>query len=319
MFLFRCSWIGILLIALAFFSSPVQGDSRKGSSSKDDSKRESSSRSKKEKEQEKAKEREKERESKSKSNRRNSEQDSEDTDEFEDGSYDRNPRYRSNTDRGNYSPRFGSNQPQGNSQPQYQPNHQPNYAVPGNQYADPNAGQYYPVQPVQQSIPAPPKFDGGSIVLANPVTNDKPIDYSLNGNRFTIRPGQSQTFSHDRHWVVEFDRGGGLGTAQYGLKAVAYKFKPTIRGWELFESTASTQPPIKAPAPPVDDPSPVASTEIKPVATPTIKPVASQATPGKTPVASPDLSDEQIIRPRNKLPKPPMPNGVAENPANDPK
>ena len=78
-----------------------------------------------------------------------------------------------------------------------------------------------------------------------PAANDKPIEYTLNGLSFTMKPGQSQKFNHDRDWIVGFDRGDGKGSAQYGLKAATYKFKMTEKGWELFEA-ATPEPPTAA-------------------------------------------------------------------------
>lgn len=122
------------------------------------------------------------------------------------------------------------------------PNNSPTYAYPNTVVVDPNVGQ-----PTRT-------FDNGPIVISSPATNSEPVEYSLNGFRFTIKPGQSQRFTHDRDWIVDFDRGGGQG-AQYSLKSATYKFKKTDRGWELFEQSepvrrSGEQPP---PPPPVDE------------------------------------------------------------------
>ena len=34
-------------------------------------------------------------------------------------------------------------------------------------------------------------------------------------------------------WIVDFNRGDGMGMGQYTLKSNTYKFKQTARGWEL--------------------------------------------------------------------------------------
>ena len=94
------------------------------------------------------------------------------------------------------------------------------------------------------SVPAP-SYDNGPIVILAPAANDKPIEYTLNGQSFTMKPGQSQKFNHDRDWIVDFDRGDGKSSAQYGLKAATYKFKMTDKGWELFEA-ATPEPPTAA-------------------------------------------------------------------------
>ena len=102
------------------------------------------------------------------------------------------------------------------------------------------------------SVPAP-SFDNGPIIITAPAANDKPIEYMLNGQSFTIKPGQSQRFNHDRDWIVDFDRGTGKGTGKYSLKATTYKFKMTDNGWELFEA-AKPEPPTDNTAPPAPGP-----------------------------------------------------------------
>jgi hypothetical protein len=120
------------------------------------------------------------------------------------------------------------------------------YSVPQTHYYGPPSysSPTYNYSPTSQSVPVPSRstpstrsFDRSPIVLTNPATNDKPVAYSLNGHRYTMSPGQSQKFTHDRDWIVEFGRGNGQRSAKYGLKSAAYKFKPTAHGWELFETT----------------------------------------------------------------------------------
>lgn len=81
-----------------------------------------------------------------------------------------------------------------------------------------------------------------------------PINYSLNGVRYTLQPGQYQTLANDRPWTIQFDRGGEYGFARYGLTPGAYEFSATERGWELLHDTtsvpsANSQPPARNPAP----------------------------------------------------------------------
>ncbi len=116
-------------------------------------------------------------------------------------------------------------------------------------YSTPNYSQSYSV-PSTVVVTPQRVYDNGPIVITSPTTNDKVIDYSLNGNRFTIQPGQSQKFNHDRDWVVDFNRGDGQGAGQYALKSATYKFKQTAKGWELFE--AANSPSSGEPLPPAD-------------------------------------------------------------------
>ena len=111
----------------------------------------------------------------------------------------------------------------------------PTYSVPTYSYPSTVIINSTPVAPA-------PSFDNGPIVIMSPAANDQPIEYTLNGQSFTMKPGQSQKFNHDRDWIVGFNRGDGKGTAQYGLKAAMYKFKKTANGWELFEA-AIPEPP----------------------------------------------------------------------------
>ncbi len=126
------------------------------------------------------------------------------------------------------------------------------YTAPQYHYSTP---QYYttPQTVIVESKPVAPQptFDNGPIVITNPASNDKPAEYTLNGHRFSIKPGQSQKFNHDRDWVVEFSRGEGKETAHYGLKSATYKFKPTDKGWELFEAAATSRTTL--PEPPTDE------------------------------------------------------------------
>lgn len=142
-----------------------------------------------------------------------------------------------------------------------------------------------------------PQFDGGMIVLMNPAANSESVEYTLNGQRFVMRPGQSQRFNHDRPWVIEFDRGDGRSFARYSLKSATYKFKPTDRGWELFEQ-ADSRPPVGAPPPPpMDDPPPKPAEP--PAATDPARPLPDPPKPKAPDAAAPENSRETIIRPRS--------------------
>lgn len=125
------------------------------------------------------------------------------------------------------------------------------YSTPRYYYSTP--GYSYPGTVIINSTPSvpAPTFDNGPIVIIAPATNNKPIQYMLNGQSFTMKPGQSQKFRHDRDWIVEFDRGDGRGSAQYSLKASAYKFKQTNNGWELFEAAKPEPPTDSVPVAPV--------------------------------------------------------------------
>lgn len=126
------------------------------------------------------------------------------------------------------------------------------YSSPSYYYSTP--AYSYPSTVIVNTRPAvpAPTFDHGPIVITAPATNEQPVEYALNGQPFSIKPGQSQKFRHDRDWVVDFDRGNGKGAGKYSLKAGTYKFKRTDNGWELFEA-AKPDPPTD-PLPPVPAP-----------------------------------------------------------------
>jgi hypothetical protein len=73
------------------------------------------------------------------------------------------------------------------------------------------------------------------IILTN--VGSSAVSYNLNRQSFTMAPKFTQTLSGSQPWTVEFDRGGGKGTAQYGLTPGVYGFTPTVTGWELFKKT----------------------------------------------------------------------------------
>ncbi len=179
--------------------------------------------------------------------------------------------------------------PQYYSTPQYVP--APVYSTPS---YSPSYSAPSPVDAAPQRV-----YDNGPIVITSPTTNDKAVDYSLNGTRFTIEPGQSQKFKHDRDWIVEFNRGSGRGTGEYVLKSATYKFKQTANGWELFEAASS--PAVREPLPPADDP-------IGPAPKPAPDPTTARPKPGaEAETVIPKINALKVApapRPSDDAPKP---------------
>jgi hypothetical protein len=97
-------------------------------------------------------------------------------------------------------------------------------------------------------------FSGGPIKIVNPAKNGVTLNYTLDGNAFTIPPGYSQELREDRAWVIEFSRGTNLDQTRYGLQSGVYTFAGTDQGWELyrgeFPQVVATQPPKAAPTNP---------------------------------------------------------------------
>jgi hypothetical protein len=79
----------------------------------------------------------------------------------------------------------------------------------------------------------PEMTDG--IMLCNRLSTKSTINYNLNGNHYVMEPGMAQRLENDRKWIVDFDRGQGLGPADYTLEAGTYHFTPTDLGWQLYK------------------------------------------------------------------------------------
>lgn len=88
-------------------------------------------------------------------------------------------------------------------------------------------------------LPAPPTRStafGSPVVIRNSCGKGVPVAFLVDDRSEELGDGQSRTFSGSSH-VVEFDRGGDLGTARYELTAGVYAFAVTDRGWELVRET----------------------------------------------------------------------------------
>ncbi|MGO8750945.1 MAG: hypothetical protein ACLQNE_33785 [Thermoguttaceae bacterium] len=74
-----------------------------------------------------------------------------------------------------------------------------------------------------------------TICIVNPVTTGVTVGYELDGVSFSLGPGMVQELG--TVCVIEFDRGYGLGLAQYTLYGGAYSFfVADDGGWDLFRS-----------------------------------------------------------------------------------
>lgn len=72
------------------------------------------------------------------------------------------------------------------------------------------------------------------IRIVNPPDCDTTLNYAVNDYTYEIKPGETQELTQDRTWVIEFDRGGDFGSAQYTLEPGTYTFASTDKGWELY-------------------------------------------------------------------------------------
>jgi hypothetical protein len=112
-----------------------------------------------------------------------------------------------------------------------------------------NYGNAYVVQrPILEG------FSGGPIKIVNPANNGVTLNYTLDGNAFTIPPGYSQELREDRAWVIEFNRGANSDQTRYGLQSGVYTFSRTDHALELYRSefppAVATRPPKAVPTNP---------------------------------------------------------------------
>lgn len=147
---------------------------------------------------------------------------------------------------------------------------QQNYYYPSQSqgyYQQPGYSGYCGPQPYQQSASTLPPATapgyepgyGPGYNTAAPIEIRNPssvtIKYRLNGTDYSMSPGQTQRFSADRAWVIEFDRGTG-GAARYSLTGGnLYRFTTASQGrelkrWELASAVpAVADPVVPMPAP----------------------------------------------------------------------
>lgn len=137
------------------------------------------------------------------------------------------------------------------------------YYGSGYGYSNPyyyNNNQYYYSQPVYStpqyvaptpSLPAP---DGGQVVLFVPADAANGVQYTINGESFALKPGESQTITNDRRLTIEFPpTSGGQIALRYTLLTGRYKFKPSGTGMGLFQ-TQDAVPTAQVAPPPVPQP-----------------------------------------------------------------
>jgi len=93
------------------------------------------------------------------------------------------------------------------------------------------------------SLPAPPTrtaSTGSPVVIRNTNGKGAPVAFLLDDASQELRDGQARSYSGSSH-VIEFDRGGDLGTARYELASGVYAFSVTDRGWELVRDSNSAR------------------------------------------------------------------------------
>jgi hypothetical protein len=91
-------------------------------------------------------------------------------------------------------------------------------------------------------LPSPPTravANGSPVVIRNTSGKGVPVAYLVDEKSEELRDGQTRTYSGSSH-IVEFDRGGDLGTARYELTSGLYTFAIGDNGWELVKDSSST-------------------------------------------------------------------------------
>ena len=122
------------------------------------------------------------------------------------------------------------------------------YAQPVQAYPNYSTQQY--AVPVGPALPAP---DGGEIVLFLPADVADGVQYTLNGQSYLMKPGESQRLTNDRRWTIEFaPTSGGQIALRYSLLTGRYKFKPSGSGMGLFET--QDMPTAQTTTPPTPNP-----------------------------------------------------------------
>jgi hypothetical protein len=140
--------------------------------------------------------------------------------------------------------------------------YQQNYIVP-QQYSQPYVQPqptYTVRRPPTNAVPGPmqpqPFGNGAAIVLSNPAGSGGAISYLLNGSQYTMRPGEAQSFTFDRRWVIEFSRGPSLPDAKYSLRPGTFAFTVQDGQWS-FRETRNAPETAQASAAPAPNPAPV--------------------------------------------------------------
>ncbi len=76
----------------------------------------------------------------------------------------------------------------------------------------------------------------GKVLITNPADSGGDVNYVLNGNKYSIQPGQTQSLDNDRVWTIDFASGGPRGGVRYTLSPGQFKFVVKESGWELVRA-----------------------------------------------------------------------------------
>ncbi len=132
-------------------------------------------------------------------------------------------------------------------------------------HTDPTSHSSYPSMPSNPlpahnppaealvSTSSPPVWPHG-IHVVNPAENQVSIGFAIDGEPYTLRPGQRLEFAQNAARAIQFDRGGQFGNGIYRLDSTVFTFTPTPRGWDLYQTphreAALTSSPTAIQVPP---------------------------------------------------------------------
>jgi hypothetical protein len=83
----------------------------------------------------------------------------------------------------------------------------------------------------------------GPIVIRHRADAKDDLHYTLNGLKYSIKPGYEQKFEDDRKWIIAFGDEKTEKPKRYTLTAGAYRFIARADGYDLFEQVAKGDAP----------------------------------------------------------------------------
>jgi hypothetical protein len=118
----------------------------------------------------------------------------------------------------------------------YHPHYDHVYVYPQPRVTYVQPATVLPYQPTVTAAPTP-ATPTATVQIWNSAGQRVPVVFLANSRNVTLSDGQSHTLYGAGAQTIEFDRGGGYGTARYELAAGEYEFTLTSRGWDLAKKS----------------------------------------------------------------------------------
>jgi hypothetical protein len=97
---------------------------------------------------------------------------------------------------------------------------------------------------VTNKIPLTPGAVGSTATISNPREIGGAIGYTLNGQAYTLRPGETQTIQLDKEIILKFENGLGKQLA-YRLDAGNFQFRVSQQaGWSIVKTANISTAPL---------------------------------------------------------------------------